>query len=45
MLNATMLKSDLIYLLVAADKEVQLRAPGATWEKYYAAFFVDRYVN
>ena len=43
--GATILKSDLIYLLVAADKDLQSRAPGAAWEKYYAAFFVDRYVH
>ena len=45
MLDATILKSDLIYLLVTADKELQTYAPGAHWENYYAAFFIDRYVD
>ncbi|MBV8170413.1 MAG: hypothetical protein JO219_00620 [Candidatus Eremiobacteraeota bacterium] len=43
MLGASILKSDLIYLLVTADKELQTYAPGAAWEKYYASFFIDRY--
>lgn len=45
MLGATILKSDLIYLLVMADKDVQTRAPGTAWEKHYADFFVERYVK
>jgi hypothetical protein len=45
MLEATILKSDLIYMLVSADKEIQARAPGASWENYYANFFVDRYLR
>lgn len=45
MLGAAILKSDLIYLLVSADKEIVTRAPGARWEDYYANFFVERYVN
>jgi hypothetical protein len=45
MLAATILKSDLIYLLVSADKEVQTRAPGGNWESYYADFFLERYVR
>jgi len=45
MLGASILKSDLIYLLVTVDKQVQTCAPGAAWEKYYAAFFIDRYVH
>lgn len=43
MLGATILKSDLIYLLVTVDKELQTDAPGARWEDYYARFFLDRY--
>jgi len=43
MLGATILKSDLIYLLVSVDKEIQTRAPGAQWERYYAKFLIDRY--
>jgi hypothetical protein len=45
LLNASILKSDLIYLLVTADKELQTYAPGAGWEDYYADFFIDRYIN
>lgn len=44
-LDAKLLKSDLIYLLVSADKELNLRAPGAHWENWYADFFVGRYVG
>jgi hypothetical protein len=36
MLDARLLKSDLIYLLVAADKEINAHAPGAHWEPWYA---------
>ena len=43
MLGAKLLKSDLIYLLVSADKELQTYAPGARWEQYYANFFIERY--
>jgi hypothetical protein len=45
LLNASILKSDLIYLLVTVDKELQAYAPGARWEDYYADFFIDRYAN
>jgi hypothetical protein len=45
MLGATLLKSDLIYLLVLADKLQQLEAPGAAWERYYADFLVRRYLR
>lgn len=44
MLDATILKSDLIYLLVRADKEQVSEAPGGNWAKYYASFFIDRYL-
>src|SRR5215831_13801530 len=42
-LAAKLLKSDLIYLLVLADKEQQREAPGGRWERYYADFFLSRY--
>lgn len=42
-LNAKFTKSELIYLIVSADKEMSLMAPGADWPSYYANFFVDRY--
>jgi hypothetical protein len=45
LLDATLLKSDLIYLLVLADKTQSLDAPGATWERYYADFLLRRYLK
>jgi len=45
MLQATLLKSDLIYLLVMADKMQMSEAPGAKWENYYADFFISRYLK
>lgn len=45
LLGASLLKSDLIYLLVMVDKEQMSEAPGAAWERYYADFFIKRYVK
>ena len=45
LLDANMLKSDLIYLLVLVDKQQTSEAPGAHWENYYADFFVNRYLK
>jgi hypothetical protein len=45
MLDATLLKSDLIYLLVLADKTQNLDAPGARWERFYADFLLRRYLK
>jgi hypothetical protein len=45
MLGAKILKSDLIYLLVSVDRELQTYAPGARWEEYYANFFIERYIG
>jgi hypothetical protein len=45
LLDAKLLKSDLIYLLVLADKQQMSEAPGAHWENFYADFFVDRYLR
>jgi hypothetical protein len=42
-LDAKLLKSDLIYLLVLADKQQVAEAPGGRWERYYADFFLSRY--
>ena len=42
-LDAKLLKSDLIYLLVLADKQQSTDAPGGRWERYYADFFLSRY--
>jgi len=43
-LKAKFTKSELVYLLVAADREQEFRAPGADWPGYYAKFFYDRYL-
>jgi hypothetical protein len=43
LLEAKLLKSDLIYLLVLADKMQHMEAPGGQWERYYANFFLNRY--
>ena len=45
LLDAKLLKSDLIYLLVLVDKQQKSEAPGVHWEKYYADFFVSRYLK
>jgi hypothetical protein len=45
LLGASLLKSDLIYLLVKVDKEQTSEAPGAAWERYYTDFFIKRYVK
>jgi hypothetical protein len=44
MLNAKFTKSELIYLLVLADKENTSVAPGAYWPKFYANFITNRYM-
>ena len=45
LLDAKLLKSDVIYLLVLVDKQQMSEAPGARWERYYAYFFVTRYLK
>ena len=45
LLDTRLLKSELIYLLVLVDKQQRSEAPGVTWEKYYADFFVNRYLK
>ena len=45
LLDAKLLKSDLIYLLVLADKQQLSEAPGGHWENYYADFFVSHYLK
>jgi hypothetical protein len=42
-LGARLTKSELVYLLVALDREVQREAPGANWQSYYARTLVQRY--
>lgn len=43
-LDATFTRSALVHLLVLAASEQPLRAPGANWARYYARFFMDRYL-
>jgi hypothetical protein len=43
MLNSKFTKSELIYILVSADKENGRMAPGAYWPRFYANFIVGRY--
>ena len=43
LLSASILQSDLVYLLVRVDKEQNSEAPGGRWERYYADFFIKRY--
>jgi hypothetical protein len=45
LLDANLLKSDLIYLLVLVDKKQMSEAPGSHWEFFYADFFVNRYLK
>ena len=45
LLDAKLLKSDLIYLLVNADKELNRQAPGANWETWYADDLISRYLR
>ncbi len=43
LLGAKFSQSELIYLLVWAEKERGLRSPGADWARFYARFFIERY--
>ena len=43
LLGARFTKSELVYLLITLDREVQRRAPGARWQAYYAKALLDRY--
>ena len=43
LLGASFTKSELVYLIVSAEKEQALRAPGAHWPRYYAKLFLERY--
>jgi len=43
-LRASFTKSEFVYLLLAANREQEFRAPGADWPGYYAKFFYDRYL-
>ena len=43
LLDAKLLKSDLIYLLVTCDKKINVEAPGGHWERWYAARLLAAY--
>lgn len=43
LLGANFTTSELVYLLVALDRELQSRAPGAEWVAYYTRWFLERY--
>ncbi len=43
LLGARFTKSELVYLLVGLDREVQRVAPGANWQAYYARVLLERY--
>lgn len=43
LLDARFTKSELVYLLVGLDREVQRVAPGANWQSYYARALLERY--
>lgn len=43
LLDARFTRSELIYLLVGLDREVQRVAPGANWQAYYARALLERY--
>jgi hypothetical protein len=42
--DARFTKSELVYLLISADRELKSVAPGAHWPTFYANFFMDRYM-
>jgi len=44
MLKAKFTKSELIYLLVSADKKNGVVAPGAYWPTFYAKYIISRYL-
>ena len=43
LLGASFTKSELVYLLVALDRDLKARAPGAEWVGYYTRWFLERY--
>ena len=43
LLDASFTKSELVYLLVALDRDLKARAPGAEWVGYYTRWFLERY--
>ncbi len=43
LLAARFTRSELVYLLVWADRDHARQAPGADWPAFYARFFAERY--
>lgn len=43
LLGAEFTRSELVYLLVALDRDLKTRAPGAEWSGYYTRWFLERY--
>jgi len=43
LLHSDFTESELIYLLVLADRTQSMEAPGAHWPKYFARLFAERY--
>ena len=43
LLDADFTKSELVYLLILAEKERQLLAPGANWSRSLSKFLLERY--
>jgi len=38
-------KSELVYALVAVEKQRQQQEPDAYWPDYYARFFIENYLQ
>jgi hypothetical protein len=43
LLDANFTRSGLVYLLILVANQQPLNAPGASWARYYAKFFITRY--
>jgi NAD(P)H-hydrate epimerase len=43
LLNARFTRSELVYVIVGLDKELQQTAPGADWATFWARSLLDRY--
>ena len=43
LLDAGFTRSELVYLLVALDRDLKTRAPGAEWVGFYTRWFLERY--
>ena len=43
LLGASFTRSELVYLLVALDRDLKARAPGAEWVGFYTRWFLERY--